>query len=1014
MNDPKFNSYSKEVRKRICGKGLAESRDSISPHILVSYIKKYQEDYPELDFRSILRKTFFDVKKKNDLLMGDMKKINNLEYKDFKNYKNIKILVDELEKPKGLRDDFNLMYSMKEFIRYIKDKVDELELPYAFSDPVKELFIDEEFEDELEDTDLEDSIEIFDGIKYGLHESGFFLEWIYPDADPHFFNELSGISREQEQEYGVYRISEEERIAVDKAFEERMAEMDRQIEEKYGSKIVEEQKKQLRNKNEVRNTSNQMGKEILRTYNDKNIDRDAKQILSELRQLIDEDIFNKTTLDHLISKYKLKKSSSPSLGFILMDLEEINNYIEENKGSESMNKGKGKGWFGESERHSKARKTGKADMVNDTLDNKGDWITIKGKHIFIEKGQKLLFDKNGLYKKVSEKEYKQEKEKRIHKRMEKKGVERERAEQEIKEKREKRKKEAGYQNLTKKETIKKERKKIESKLHRLQELDKQRNWGIGELLILLLGIINGRKNINKINRSVNQFIKTINNNKKIKEKEKKQLIKEIKAIHSKLSKFSDEEKDMVEEEKGHANSLTEDVSRPRGRPHTIHNRGLKAGTIGALTSGAKRTNVYKGLQERGIGEISTEGLTVTSIGEAPELEDVETGEMRQGEIVPSNQPMTPLMSSNVKGAGVFNNQLLVQFHNSGWTYRYTFGSNEEANQAFQDISITSPGRYVWNKLRGKKMGPSIISNKLTPGGTSASIVPYDISSRTPMSKVGGHKEYEKRSKEMQEYKMGVKGMGEGATSGEPFTIEEIQAYHNQQMLGGINEEINRMNAYNEIQEELKRLKKGDMIDLYTINLIPVDLYEIQLSVHYDNVPISNFMKLENDFITNDFTILHGPIVRDGAYDYIDNKGGVQTLYKDWDNLKDVYSRYEYLPLRVSVKNGAHHAKEKDGFGYNFEINENTHTIDCDLVLIDDIENLTPILDPKEGYHVSPGYYDTIDNNVQIIKELDHIALSLGNEEMGRACTGENEQGISCTTVRKKNIHDQNLIKEVVN
>lgn len=186
------------------------------------------------------------------------------------------------------------------------------------------------------------------------------------------------------------------------------------------------------------------------------------------------------------------------------------------------------------------------------------------------------------------------------------------------------------------------------------------------------------------------------------------------------------------------------------------------------------------------------------------------------------------------------------------------------------------------------------------------------------------------------------------------------------------------------------------------NITPIIIRE-------DSIPFSEFTRLTTDFDAQGFVIFHGPIARDGPYVYEDGKGGYKTLHKNIDNLSDIYSRYNYLPIRVSEKAGAHHAEEL-GYGTNFMLNKETNEIEADLVLVND-NRFKEILSKKEKYHVSPGYNDIVKNNVQFITDLDHIALALG-DEIGRACTGTNEKGSSCTKVKK--IHDQNLITEVVN
>lgn len=173
-------------------------------------------------------------------------------------------------------------------------------------------------------------------------------------------------------------------------------------------------------------------------------------------------------------------------------------------------------------------------------------------------------------------------------------------------------------------------------------------------------------------------------------------------------------------------------------------------------------------------------------------------------------------------------------------------------------------------------------------------------------------------------------------------------------------------------------------------------------VYSDKIPLKSFTIITEDF-TSDFIILHGTIARDGPYDYFKN-GEIITLYKDFKNLKDLYSRYDYLPMKITEEVGAHYAEEL-GFGYNFKPNEETHEIEVDLVIIDPSKFKEIV---EKDYHVSPGYHDYIKGNIQFILDLDHIALSLHPEgkEMARACTGQNDYGKSCTTVKK--VYDQNL------
>lgn len=233
-----------------------------------------------------------------------------------------------------------------------------------------------------------------------------------------------------------------------------------------------------------------------------------------------------------------------------------------------------------------------------------------------------------------------------------------------------------------------------------------------------------------------------------------------------------------------------------------------------------------------------------------------------------------------------------------------------------------------------------------------------------------------------------------------------------------------------LEEERARILSSDFIDnnwvVYNVvkdtgtfetrdmnfsgRLYPIKLKRVVYTT--DFIPLSNFKRCVHDF-REDFTLLHGAIARSGGYPYY-HKGKKVVYRKDWDNLKDIYAKYDYLPLRAQKEKGSHHAAEV-GLAYNFKPNEETEEIEADLLLLDNIEDLTDILEPKEGgYYVSPGYHDIIEGNTQIIIDLDHVALSLSNEDTARACLGKNEKGASCTMVNIIENYDQNQTDEVVN
>ena len=217
------------------------------------------------------------------------------------------------------------------------------------------------------------------------------------------------------------------------------------------------------------------------------------------------------------------------------------------------------------------------------------------------------------------------------------------------------------------------------------------------------------------------------------------------------------------------------------------------------------------------------------------LQDETTGYTAAGVLTFTNRPMTPVTSSNVKGVGVFQNDLLVQFWGTQGTYRYHFDTPQEALEASQHMTSGSPGRYVWNHLRGKQIGPAYFSGKPTPGGTSSSIVPYDIAGRTPVPKTP---DYDKIAKLLHEYKMSVSKPPE---SGEPFSIAEIKAKQ-------------RLDIFTELQK---------LLSVYSV---------------------------KGDFVVDDEITLEGTFTRGGMFWYPEG-----WKEKDYHQLKELYQKFDFLP-----------------------------------------------------------------------------------------------------------------------
>lgn len=77
-------------------------------------------------------------------------------------------------------------------------------------------------------------------------------------------------------------------------------------------------------------------------------------------------------------------------------------------------------------------------------------------------------------------------------------------------------------------------------------------------------------------------------------------------------------------------------------------------------------------------------------------------------------------SSNVANVGYSEGKLIVQFNNGAM-----YGYDVDPTYYSQLMGAESKGKFIWDVLRGKELGP-VWGNpsRLTPGGTSASLKPY--------------------------------------------------------------------------------------------------------------------------------------------------------------------------------------------------------------------------------------------------------------------------------------------------
>jgi hypothetical protein len=219
--------------------------------------------------------------------------------------------------------------------------------------------------------------------------------------------------------------------------------------------------------------------------------------------------------------------------------------------------------------------------------------------------------------------------------------------------------------------------------------------------------------------------------------------------------------------------------------------------------------------------------------------------------------------------------------------------------------------------------------------------------------------------------------------------------------------IDKIIAYKKRLKEDKTVTEEQRLKITKqINEISAEIKGLEKRM--DLIDLSKFKIVNGDFPQQDFTMFHGPITRSGPMKY-KKDGKIVTYNKKWSNIQDVFPEYDYLPLKATPKKGAHYAEIK-GYATNWTPHEDTEEMFADVILFNNLDtHITPEQFKKE-YHVSMGYEDEVlEDNTQLFRTLDHLAMALGDER-GRACTGTNSKGASCSTVKK--IKDQNL-REVV-
>lgn len=210
---------------------------------------------------------------------------------------------------------------------------------------------------------------------------------------------------------------------------------------------------------------------------------------------------------------------------------------------------------------------------------------------------------------------------------------------------------------------------------------------------------------------------------------------------------------------------------------------------------------------------------------------------------------------------------------------------------------------------------------------------------------------------------------------------------------------NELEQENEKQIEERTKSKKEPITFSSLGLKKKEIERDFLTT--DFVAINEFEIMTSDFEDNeDFTVLHGAITRAGKFIY--NKDGKEVeVYKDWDNIQEVFNEQSYLPLKASVQKGAHRISSVQGYATNWKPNHETQQMYGDVILFKNLEDITNDLEPKSGFPMSIGFKDHIEGDTQLIQYLDHLALSLGskeNQDVDRCSIG----GEPCRAKKKQN------------
>jgi len=122
-----------------------------------------------------------------------MRNISNLEYQDFSNHQNIKVVLDAICSDQIVKKNskFNIMFSIKEFVKYIRNHLNNSSIDAE----LKDCLFGKKFEEQnyFDNFDYAKIVILFDKIISVIHCSDTLLASLYPSAPKEFFDKLSGM-----------------------------------------------------------------------------------------------------------------------------------------------------------------------------------------------------------------------------------------------------------------------------------------------------------------------------------------------------------------------------------------------------------------------------------------------------------------------------------------------------------------------------------------------------------------------------------------------------------------------------------------------------------------------------------------------------------------------------------------------------------------------------------------------------------------------------------------------------